>query len=194
MKNLLKFIGLTFLTISLAFTSVDKRTIVIDISHGGKDSGISIDATNEKEITLEIANKIKELNKNSQIEIVLTRDSDKFVALNERIEFINALKPEFVISIHINSNKDKNVNGTKIFLSDNNKEKEKSNELALKIKKVFQKQNTEIKKANFSLLKNVNYPIVMLEVGYISNENEKILLTSEEGQSKIANLILQVIK
>jgi N-acetylmuramoyl-L-alanine amidase len=194
MKNLLKFIGLAFLTITLAFTNVDKRTIVIDVSHGGHDSGVSIEGANEKEIALNIANKIKELNKNSNIEIVLTRDSDKFLTLNERAEFINELNPEFVISIHANSSKKETVNGMEIYISDNNKEKEKSKELASKIKTAFKNQNPEIKKGNFYLLENVAYPIVMLEVGYLTNENDRIQLTSEEGQMKIANTILNMIK
>lgn len=194
MKNLLKFIGLAFLTITLAFTNVDKRTIVIDVSHGGQDSGVSIEGANEKEITLNIANKIKQLNKNSNIEIVLTRDSDKFMTLIERTEFINKLKPEFVISIHANSSKKETVNGIEIYISDNNKEKEKSKELASKIKTAFNNQKSEIKKANFYLLENVAYPIAILEVGFLTNENDRLQLTSEEGQMKIANTILNMIK
>lgn len=194
MKNLLKFIGLAVLTISFAFSNVEKRTIIIDVSHGGKDNGLRINGINEKEIALSIAHKIKELNKNSNIEIILTRDTDKFVSLSERSEFINKQNPEFVLSVHTNYNKNESVNGTEIYISDKNKEKEKSKELAQKIKAEFENQNTEIKKANFYLLKNVNYPIALIEVGYLTNENDRGLLTSEEGQIKIANAILNIIK
>jgi N-acetylmuramoyl-L-alanine amidase len=194
MKNLLKFIGLAFLTIALAFTTVDKKTIVIDVSHGGQDNGATVNGFNEKEIALNIANKIKELNKNSNVEIILTRDSDKFLSLNERAEQINKLKPDFVISLHTNSTNKEKESGKEIFVSDKNKQKEKSGSLALELFYSFNDRNVEIKKADFYLLKNVEYPIVLVELGYLSNEYDREILTTEKGQSELAESILRVIK
>jgi len=194
MRNLMKFIGLAFLTITLAFTNVDKKTIVIDVSHGGHDNGTTAHGFNEKEIALNIANKIKQLNKNSSIEIILTRDSDKFLSLNERTEQINKLKPDFVISLHANATDDKKESGKEIFVSDKNKQKEKSGNLALELFYSFNDRNVEIKKADFYLLKNVEYPIALLELGYLTNENDREVLTTEKGQSELAESILNVIK
>lgn len=42
-------IGLVFLTITLGFTNVDKKIIVIDVSHGGQDNGATVNGFNEKE-------------------------------------------------------------------------------------------------------------------------------------------------
>ena len=190
----MKFIGLVFLTITLAFTNVDKKTIVIDVSHGGHDNGTTAHGFNEKEIALNIANKIKQLNKNSSIEIILTRDSDKFLSLNERTEQINKLKPDFVISLHANATDDKKESGKEIFVSDKNKQKEKSGNLALELFYSFNDRNVEIKKADFYLLKNVEYPIALLELGYLTNENDREVLTTEKGQSELAESILNVIK
>lgn len=182
------------MTTTLSFTYSEKGTIVIDVSHGGIEQGSQFEKFNEKDIVLNIANKIKELNENSDIEIILTRDSGKFVSLEDRTEFINSLKPEFVISIHVNSSKDTSKFGTEIFVSEINKQNEKSNKLAEKIKIAFQSRKTQIKTANFYLLKNVNFPIAFIEIGYLSNENDRALLTNEEGQSNIAKMILNVIK
>ena len=194
MRNIFKIIGLAVLTITVSFTNIDKRTIVIDVGHGGKDTGASFENFNEKGIALEIANKVKGLNKNSDIEIVLTRDSDKFMTLEERTEFINALKPELVISIHVNYNGNDDSSGNEVFISDLNKENEKSYELALKIKGAFENENTEIKKGNFKLLQNVNHPIALFEIGFLSNESDRNYLTSEDGQVKIAKAILEAVK
>ena len=194
MKNLLKFIGLVFLTITLAFTNVDKKTIVIDVSHGGQDNGTTAHGFNEKEIALNIANKIKQLNKNSSVEITLTRDSDKFLSLYERAEQINKLKPDFVISLHVNATNDKKESGKEIFVSDKNKQKEKSGNLALELFYSFNDRNVEIKKADFYLLKNVEYPIALIELGYLTNKNDREILTTKKGQSELAESILSVIK
>lgn len=194
MKNIFKIIGLVFLTITLAFTSSDKKIIVIDVSHGGYDNGISIGELNEKEITLNIAKKIKELNKNANVDIILTRDSDKFVSFNKRTKSINKVRPDFVISLHINSNEDKGQNGMEIFVSNKNKQKVKSEKLALDIYNSFDNRNREINKADFYLLKNINYPITLVELGYLTNEKDREYLTSENGQLELATSLLNAIK
>jgi N-acetylmuramoyl-L-alanine amidase len=194
MKNLMKFIGLAFLTITLGFTNVDKKTIVIDVSHGGHDNGRSIHGFTEKDVALDIAKKIKELNKNSNIEIILTRDSDKSLTTNERVQQINDLKPDFVISLHANSNDNENESGKDIFISTKNKQKEKSGNLALNLFYSFNDRNVEIKNADFYLLKNVEHPIALVELGYLTNENDRKILTSEVGQTELANEILSAIK
>ena len=194
MKNILKFIGLVFLAITLAFSSIDKKTIVIDVSHGGHDSGINVGELSEKEITLSIAKKIKDLNKDSNIEVILTRDYDKFVALNVRTESINKLKPDVVISLHVNSSENKNKNGMEIFISNKNDQKGQSEKLAFDLLSSFRNRNAKIKNADLHLLNNVKYPIALVELGYLTNKRDRELLTSEKGQFELARLILKVIK
>lgn len=194
MKTIFITIALAFLTLSLAFTSAEKRTIIIDVSHGGQDNGVTVNNINEKAVALSIANKIKDLNANANLEIILTRDSDEFMTLRDRAKMINNIKPEFVISIHANKYIDEAVKGTEIYISDNTKEKEASNALALKLKTAFQFQNSSIKKADFYLLKHVNHPIAMVELGFLSNKKDRALLTQEEGQLKIAKAILNAIE
>lgn len=138
--------------------------------------------------------KIKEQNKNANVEIILTRDSDKFVTLNERTENINALKPDFIISLHVNSSEDKNKNGMEIVVSNKNKQKEKSKKLALDLSNSFDNHQVEIKNADLYLLKNVNHPIALVELGYLTNENDRELLTSENGQLELVTSILNAIK
>jgi N-acetylmuramoyl-L-alanine amidase len=194
MKNILKLIGLVVLTITFAFTGIDKKVIIIDVSHGGQDCGISIGELNEKKIALTIAKKIKNQNSNSNIEIILTRDSDKFISLKKRCEYINKLKPDLVISLHVNTNEDKNKNGMEIFVSNKNKQKEKSKKLAHDLFNSLDKHNVKIKNADLFLLKSVNYPIAWIELGYLSNKNDRELLTSENGQLVLVNSILKAIK
>lgn len=193
MKNLIKFIGVALLTFTFAFTGVNKKTVVIDISHGGEDHGVTFEDFNEKEIVFNIANKIVELNQDSDIKIIVTRNSDNFLSLEERTEMINDLKPEFVISLHANLHPDKNKNGTEIYISEKNKEKEKSEKLAYSISQSFDGDKTKIKSANFHLLKNVEYPIALVELGFISNDEDRNKLTSEDGQTEYAHSILEAI-
>lgn len=193
MKNLLKLIGIALLTFTFAFSGGNKKTIVIDISHGGEDHGATFENYNEKEIVFNIANKMIELNQNSNIKIILTRVSDDFLSLEERAKMINDLKPEFVISLHANLHQDIERNGTEIYISGKNKEVQKSKELAQNISESFDGQKTVIKNANFLLLRNVEYPIALVELGFISNQKDREKLTSEDGQTEFANSILEAI-
>lgn len=194
MKNLKNLIALAFLTIIMAFSSVDKKVIVIDVSHGGQDNGTIMGEFKEKDISLSIANKIKELNKNSNIEIILTRDGDEFVSLSDRTLQINKLQPDLVISLHANAHQSEHKSGVEIFVSDESQQKEKSYELALKLRDNFNDDNVEIKKASFYLLKNVESPIALVELGFLTNSNDRQLLTSDKGQIEIAARLLRVLQ
>jgi len=71
---------------------------------------------------------------------------------------------------------------------------EKSKKLALAISQSFENRKVEIKNANFQLLKSVDYPIALVELGFLTNESDRALLISEEGQTEFAKILLNVIK
>jgi len=194
MKNVFKFVGVLCLTALMSFSNLDKKIIVIDVAHGGKDYGAVVDSFKEKEISLGIAKKIKELNRNANVEIILTRESDEFVSLNERADFINELNPHYVLSLHVNSTANQDKKGMEIFVSDLNSSNEDSEQFAQSLQNSFKGSDIAIKKADFYLLKNVKAPINFLEVGFITNDNDRAYITSEAGQTEIAEAILKVIK
>lgn len=194
MKNVFKFVGVLCLTALMSFSNLDKKIIVIDVAHGGKDYGAVVDSFKEKEISLGIAKKIKELNRNTNVEIILTRESDEFVSLNERADFINELNPHYVLSLHVNSTSNQDKKGMEIFVSDLNSSNEDSEQFAQSLQNSFKGSDIAIKKADFYLLKNVKAPINFLEVGFITNDNDRAYITSEAGQTEIAEAILKVIK
>jgi len=91
--------------------------ITIDPGHGGKDPGaIGPSGVKEKDITLAIAIKLFNLlKKNSQIEVYLTREDDKFIPLDRRTEIANLVKGDLFISIHANAAWDSQVRGMETF-------------------------------------------------------------------------------
>lgn len=196
MKQVFGILGILLLSMNLSFTDIEKKTVVIDVGHGGYDSGASIDGVTEKEITLAIAQKIKELNIRSNVDIILTRESDNFSSLEERVNFINDLNPDYVISLHVNYNAKSEKNGVEIYIPLKEELKEKSTHFAKNIQEVLEKGNAkaEIKHANFMILRHVNCPVTLIELGYLTNENDRQYLTSEKGQSEIAEAIYEAVK
>ena len=186
MNKVFKLLGVLFLTVLFSFTTFkEKKIIIIDAGHGGQDLGVSKNGINEKDIVLDIAKRIQQLNKNQNIEIILTRNSDSFASLNERSSLGNLKKPTMIISLHVNNSTDKEKSGSEIFA------KAANMDLAKKLASKF--DNCTVSDENFYLLRNSEQPAMMLELGYMSNDNERAFLTNENGKKEISAKILEFI-
>ena len=94
------------------------RRIVIDPGHGGKDPGaIGYSKRHfEKDVALQVAKKVKALlEKELDVEVLLTRSKDKFVSLQSRTEFANKMDADLFISIHCNAHRNSKVRGIEVF-------------------------------------------------------------------------------
>lgn len=193
MKKLITISTVVLTALFLSFTSEEKTVILLDVGHGGKDTGASVKKpVLEKEITLRIAQKIQQLNHDPNLEIKLTRNSDEFMSIEDRVKHINNVRPDYLISIHANFNNNQKLQGVELFYCENGEFANKSKGLAQKIKKGLESQ-MKIQKmaiANFAVLRNANCPAVMIETGFLSNDEDFTFLTSEAGQTKIAKQIL----
>ena len=171
--------------------------IVIDAGHGGKDSGQNIKGIKEKEVVYQITQKIKELHQNKNVELYFSRPNNEFVSLEQRVEFINTIQPDLVISLHANGHpQDETKKGMEIYFSKKNKFSKENFEYGGQLSGIFifsSAQQVEIKSANFTILSKVNAPALMLELGFLTNPEERTYLSSKEGQTEIANNILKFI-
>ena len=93
------------------------QTIVIDPGHGGRDPGaIGSQGTREKDIVLDIALRLRDqLMQSGQYMVLLTRDTDIFMSLADRVQFTNLNKADLFISLHINALPQKQFNVTETF-------------------------------------------------------------------------------
>jgi N-acetylmuramoyl-L-alanine amidase len=79
------------------------KRIVIDPGHGGKQHGaISESGVSEKDITLDIALRLRRLMENTPLEALMTRETDETLQLEQRVEFANANNADLFVSIHVN--------------------------------------------------------------------------------------------
>ncbi|MGG5208646.1 N-acetylmuramoyl-L-alanine amidase family protein [Chryseobacterium sp. MIQD13] len=175
----------------LSFTPINKKYIVIDAGHGGNDRGTVYGNFLEKDITVNIAKEIKKLNENQdQYEVVLTRDSDTYPSLGERTEMINKLNPEIVISLHMNSDPQKETpkQGTEVYVQNT----DGSKKLAEKISKKF--TVGKIEERNLHMLRETKAPAVLVELGFMNNTKDREYVTSEQGQKEIAQKFTEIIR
>lgn len=184
---------------SKPITHLDKKyTVIVDAGHGGHDLGATTtDGTNEKNLTLAIAQKIKSLNNNPNINIILTRESDKFVDLVERANFANASNANLFLSIHIDNSKSPKSTGASCFVpSKNYLYINKSNVFAKNIlmatNGLFTNGKLKTRDKGIWVLENAQMPAVLFESGYMSNSND--LQFVKENISNIAGGLLAAIE
>lgn len=184
---------------SKPITHLDKKyTVIVDAGHGGHDPGATTtDGTNEKNLTLAIAQKIKSLNNNPNINIILTRESDKFVDLVERANFANASNANLFLSIHIDNSKSPKSTGASCFVpSKNYLYINKSNVFAKNIlmatNGLFMNGKLKTRDKGIWVLENAQMPAVLFECGYMSNSND--LQFVKENISNIAGGLLAAIE
>lgn len=202
MKNTFKIIVALLVVGSFAFIapkdSKSKQiTVVIDAGHGGEDDGMKINEASEKEIILNITKKIKFQNKDKDIVIHLTRNDDEFVSLIDRTNFINKIKPDLVLSLHVNGIKNETASGIEFFINKENPKYEESKAIAEKLNTKMVKNHSlksrGVKEAKIFLLRKSEAPAVNVELGFLSNPSDRKFLTDEKQQSRIASTILELI-
>jgi N-acetylmuramoyl-L-alanine amidase len=173
-----------------------QTTIIIDPGHGGIDPGTHKEGIKEKNINLAIAKELANFLNRGNINIIMTRTKDKLYLddrnkdIIHRTEIINQKKPDLVVSIHVNSFPSPNSSGGQCFYKPRS---EKSKQLAFNIQKKFRElqpdNHRRIQEGPYYLLKESKVPIVITEVGFISNLEERKRLTDPKQQKKIAQAI-----
>ena len=118
MKKVLKNVSFVILLLKMCIifgqeNSTQKR-IVIDVGHGGKDSGaIGINSIQEKDVVLSIANEILKLNNDldEPLDIYLTRYKDTLILLSDRTKLAKTLNADLFVSLHCNHSNNPNARG-----------------------------------------------------------------------------------
>ena len=148
--------------------------IIIDPGHGGKDPGaLGIDIR-EKDYTLIIAKKIKEILKDYNCNVLLTRSTDKYLSLEDRCKFSNNNNGEIFISLHCNAHTNSNANGFESYSYNNNNELQKV--LHETIVKRVNIKDRGMKTSNLYVLKNTKCSACLLELGFITNKQDSEVL------------------
>lgn len=158
------------------------RTIVIDPGHGGKDPGaLSLNNTNEKDYTLGTAEEVSQTLEDAGAEVVLTRMNDSFISLPAR----NAIygNADAFISIHYNSYSDDDVNGFSTHYQSTDDALAQNVESGLEDNLTLHNRGTE--ESNFQVLRESDTPAVLLELGYITNEEDLSAIQTADFQNAV---------
>lgn len=197
----------------------DFHTVILDAGHGGKDAGATNSLGTESAYNLKIALQVKPLLEAQGFKVVMTRESDRFLTLQERVDIANAVRDNAVfICIHFNSGGSA-ARGIETFTlsppgvshygrdaiaADNQSHagnEHDSANIALatsvhgSILRRLQKNTFDrgIKHARFSVLSGVRHPAILLEGGFLSHSYEARLIDNPKYQEALAGSIVEAI-
>lgn len=192
--------GAKLVSSAKSWTEKGMYSVVIDVGHGGIDSGkVSADGVLEKDVNLAIAKKLKVLLEQEDVSVTLTREADtglyhesdsnkKVADLQNRCALIEKTDPDCTVSIHQNSFSSPEVRGAQVFYYGQSSEGETLAKLVqASLTRRVDPGNHRQAKANESyyLLKRTVSPTVIVECGFLSNPEEAALLTSEDYQNRL---------
>ena len=174
-----------------------KEVVVIDAGHGGHDPGkVGENDALEKDINLQIAEKVKKHLEKNGIEVVMTREDDvmedtKLEDMKKRVALINKTKPASTVSIHQNSYSNQNVKGAQVFYyTDSEESKRAASRMQEELRKVDAENTRQIKSnSDFYMLKKTEVPTIIVECGFLSNLREAEKLVTDEYQEQMAEAI-----
>ena len=164
-------------------------TVVIDAGHGGYDhGGIPGQRIPEKEMTLDVAQRLKGLLAASGYRVVMTRDSDVFVPLPTRVAIANSYQNGIFVCIHFNSAKRIGADGIETYFYSRD-----SLSLASAVHYFVAggapSPNRGVRRRGFYVLRKTKIPAVLVECGFLTNPNEGQYAQSPSYRQKLAEEI-----
>src|SRR6266853_1397931 len=174
-------------------TSKTFTTVVVDAGHGGKDTGAyRRSGPPEKMATLDVADRLDRKLRESQLKTVMTRSSDVFIPLDERVAIENSQKNAIFVSIHFNDARRRGIHGYETYYYSVDSS-ELANRIQSKLMTIPHSANRGVHTADFRVLRLAYYPAVLVECGFLSNRSEGNEAREWEYRELLADRIAEAI-
>ncbi len=164
-------------------------TVVIDAGHGGYDrGGIPGQSVSEKDMTLDVARRLKSILEANGYRVVMTRDSDVFVPLGTRTAIANSYRNAIFVSVHFNSATRRGASGIETYFYSRD-----SLALASAIHHYVAggapSENRGVRRRGYFVLRRTNMPAVLVECGFLTNPTEASYAQNASYRQKLAEAI-----
>ena len=174
-------------------TSRSFSTVVVDAGHGGKDNGAYRKFGGaEKIATLDVAKRLSRKLRESDLKIVMTRSTDVFIPLEQRVAIENAQKNSIFVSIHFNDSRRRGIHGFETYYHSANSF-DLAHRIQSKLMTIPHSANRGVHSANFRVLRLAKYPAVLVECGFLSNRYEGGEARDSEYREALADRIAEAI-
>ena len=182
--------------VDLTKNPFEGKKIVVDPGHGGIDTGaIGITGLLEKEVTLDVAEELQVMLEDAGAVVVMTREGDRSASNKTRVEVANESGADVFVSIHANSYSDSDSNGTETFYCSQNSNSDASRYLAQQLQRELiaelELRDRGVKTRSFYVLKETEMPSALVELAFLSNEEEEELLKKPKVRAGSAEALFR---
>lgn len=186
-----------YVSVSSAITS--SKIVVIDPGHGGSDPGAVINGYNEKKYNLDIALRVEAILKSQGVNVHMTRRTDVYVSLNDRVKFANNLNAALFVSIHNNSMPNGYKGSMVLYHHTSYKGKAYATTMLENLVKDLKTGNLGLSaRQNTVVLRDTKMPAILAEVACMSDPDDLARLNTDDFIQKaaesIARSIIQILK
>lgn len=194
MKTILRFVTLLAAgVVSATVQAANFRTVVIDPGHGGQDHGGQWGQVYEKHLALDTATRLETNLKKMGYRTVMTRRSDYFISLPQRVAIGNSYKDSIFVCMHFNYTWKEDVSGLETFYYGSEGQR-----LAQFVQSSLVRRTHTVdrsaKFARFYVLRNSTRPAILVECGFVSNESERDRMKSGGFREAIARGVAEGIQ
>lgn len=179
--------------------SMSNTVIVLDPGHGGKDPGAIAGSLYEKTIVLDVAKRTEAyLRSKYDYQVRLTRATDVYLTLDQRVQAAKNLRGNLFVSLHANAAGTTAAKGVETFYSSSSAHTAKSRVLATNIQanlmgKVSGMTNRGVKTANYYVIRYNTMPSALVELGFISSPQDIVHLRSDASRQRMAEGVAEGI-
>lgn len=168
---------------------IKDKVIVIDPGHGGHDQGAEgITGTLEKDITLETAKLLTRKLESGGAKVIMTRNKDEYIALNNRTAAATIGNADALISIHYDSTDDSITTGHTTYYY-HSYEKKLADSIHNHLNQKIDLKNRGVRFGNYYVVRESDRPAVLLELGYLSNQSEEEVIKVNQFQDAATTAI-----
>lgn len=168
-------------------------TVILDAGHGGRDTGAVANGLQEKAVVTDVVRKLK-ADLQNQFKVVLIRDSDHFVDLDDRVRKANRYGDAVLISIHFNHGPRRIAGPETYYWRSDSYSLAKRIQRELSAVTPYKNGNRGLVRRRLRLTRNPLIPCVLLEGGYLTNSREAQLLKTERYRATLAKAIGKAIR
>lgn len=168
-------------------------TVIVDAGHGGRDSGARARGLQEKQLALDVARRLR-----SELwpgfKVVMVRDADSFVELDNRVSIANRYGDAILVSIHFNYGARRRAGPETYYWRSDSYALAKRVQRNLSALAPYESGNAGLVRRRLRLTRNPALPCILIEGGYLTNASEAKLVATSSYRERLAEAIAKAIR
>lgn len=179
------------------------KTIVIDAGHGGTDAGAMRREpapkgqrgafVMEKDVNLAVARRLADKLRARGATVILTRSTDVFVSLPDRVTMSNGIQPDLFLSVHSNAATDRNVDGIETYYYSSASECP-ADRIQHALVSGLSETSNWVRQRELYVTHHATVPAVLAEIGYLSHPSKLMLLKTPAYQDRVASSLARGVE